>query len=216
MATLCRIDDKKAKLRLVAVAAQSGETIQEDLSWEIFRHNELVAESKEATPTFSLPTGNYMLIVQYKKKLSTTVENINLLPYTLLDQVIRIGKVRTPDSYHIDDETSFNPETEHERRSLDRNSQQFIGHDDVLKKPPTREQLRQQQQALSRSHLGPLSHPVLGQMVQFDGAVDPTVNPVPSENQDTINELYEEYQHQLQQQPEMQPHFNPKPSSPGI
>ena len=139
------------------------------------------------------------------------IDGIHLTPGSIQDLVVRLGEEGTPDSYHIDDDSVFNRDTEYERRQLDRKSQRAITqHDDVLKKPPTREQLQQQQQAkqlLQKNGLGPLPHPILSKVAQFDGAVDPDANPVPSENTDVINELIEQYQ--LTQQPE----FNPKPNA---
>jgi hypothetical protein len=211
MGALCTTPHNQATLQLTAVSSQSGEQLIDHLNWQLMRNNLVEAESHVIQPTFNVPPGTYELIVHYKS-ITTKVHNINLKPYTLLDQIVRIGQVRNPDSYHIDHEEEFNPSTEHERRKLDRKSQNYIGHDDTLKIPPTSEQLRQQKQALQRAHLGPMAHPILSHMAQFDGAVEPEVNPVPSENPDTINDLYERYEHQLDLA--MQPAFNPKPSTP--
>jgi hypothetical protein len=211
MSALCKTNQSLAQLRLSAVLAQSGAIIHKNIRWEMFHQGQCVAQSHEPAPTFSLKSANYDLVVHYKST-KTKVNNINLLPYSIQDQVVRIGQVRTPDSYHIDDSESFNPETEHERRKHDRDAQRHVaGHDDILKKPPSEEALRQQQQALQHANLGPQAHPILSIQAQFDGAVEPDVNPLPTENPDTVNELYERYEHQLTNQPK----FNPQPSTPG-
>lgn len=211
MAVLTRAQSSKPELTLTAIMAQSGMTITKGLHWQLFHGDsqQLVAESKDHSPRFSLVPGDYSLTVRHKKMI-TNVNHIKLVPHEYLDVVVTIGQLRTPSDYHITNESQFNPMTEHERGLLDRKAQNFIGHDDVLKEPPREDLLRQHKQALDQAGLGLPPHPVLAQQVQFDGAIDPSVNPLPTENTDTVNELYAELEHQLG----MQPAFNPKPSSP--
>ena len=209
MGVICPISSQEARLQLSAMSAKTGAIITEGLTWHLFSHHNFEHQSTDASPFFAVPKGVYSLKVHHKKN-TTTVNNIHLPAHSHQSFIITLGqKSPIEDSYFIADKRAYNSETEFERRQLDRKSQRpYTQHDDILKKPPTREQLQQQQQMLRHHQMGPQAHPVLSQVAQFDGAVEPEVNPVPSENPDTVNELVDQYQLT------MTPDFNPKPSAP--
>ncbi len=208
MGLLKQSNQAAATLTLSAISPKHCKLVTNELRWKLWQRSELVAESLEGSPTFLLPPGSYELTAHHPSYNTTSLDRIHLPPDSITDLVVHLDGDTTPDEYHIDDEDAFNPESEFQRRELDRKSQRALArHDDVLKKPPTREQLQQQQQALQRSGMGPMAHPILSHMVQFDGAVEPEVNPVPSENPDTVNELVN------QLELTMQPEFHPKPQS---
>lgn len=201
--TSTRIPATSPQLVLAAVMAKSGKQITEGLAWQLSCQNKIVQSSQFAEPHFKLPPGIYDIKLAYKQ-YQVSMKSVQVRPYQMTNLLLRVGQPE-PDGYYED----VNFDIEYERRKADRRVH-TVAHDDVLKKQIDPALQQQQQQALEASHLGPKSHPLLSHQVQFDGAVEPEVNPLPDKNIDTVNELYHQYELELGYQ--AKPSFNPRPS----
>ena len=202
MTTLTRIPSSSSELVVAAILAKSGKHITEGLHWVIMKQGHIVEKSQQATPNFKLKPGVYDIKLVYKQ-YQIQIKSVQIKPYQMANILLRVGQPE-PDGYYED----INCESEYERRKADRRKHNVL-HDDVLKKQVDPREQQKMQQALEASRLGPQSHPLLSHQVQFDGAVEPEINPVPSENAETVNELYHQYELELGYQ--AKPSFNPRP-----
>lgn len=202
MSSLTRIPSSTSELVLAAVMAKSGKQITEGLDWHIIASNGSVLKSQAKTPHLDIAPGIYTIKLHYKQ-YQISLKAIQVRPHQMTNLLVRVG-LPEPDGFYEDIDFSI----EYERRKADRRAHN-VAHDDILKQQIDAAQQQQQQQALEASHLGPQSHPLLSHQVQFDGAVEPEVNPLPDQNRDTVNELYHQYELELGYQ--AKPSFNPRP-----
>lgn len=199
---ITRIPATQSQLVLAAILAKSGKQITEGLEWSITLGDKVVHISKASQPNIKLPPGIYGIRLRYKQ-YRVSLNNIQVRPQQMTNLLLRVGQPE-PDGFYKDVDFDI----EYERRKADRRAH-TVAHDDVLKKQIKAEEQRAQQQALEASHLGPKSHPLLSHQVQFDGAVEPEVNPLPDKNIETTQELYNRYELELGYQ--AKPSFNPRP-----
>lgn len=181
-----------ARLKLTALASQSGSVIYSGLTWKISRVNQsqLLEShvSEEAQPVFNVTEGDYTLQVSYQNEIYD-LGGVYLEKNTETDMVVILaqGMTGTGDDYFSD----FNAERDFHRRQQERNQQT-----DLYGAPTA--PLREPNPDSLRGEMGTsiMSHPKLRDSAQFDG-VPPNFRPDPSENESAARLTYEK-QLQLQ------------------
>ena len=188
MAVVYGIQARHAELQLSALDAKRRQPITQDLNWSLQDTEGNVIDTSQAiSPLFKLKAGTYTLKVSHHDH-HVTLRKIKLEASQRSDIVTLIPAQKDPDQYHIDNESTFNAFTEHDRRELERDGQAPYGMPaNPLSEPVSREQAQTERNQLYAQQMGPKGHPLLNKP-QFDG-MDPQVNPKPEDNQGVQLEL---------------------------
>ena len=194
-----------ARVNLRAIQALHGQVITKDLTWTLSAtHNDKIHTSHDAQASLNLHAGTYLLAVSWGQRQFDFGE-ITLRRSYCRDIIISLYESGEPNG---DEEGYFvNPDevskqTEHARRSMDRNDQTQFGlaNGELADPNPPQGEMGQ----------GFASHPLLDS-AQFDG-VAPEVSSQPEHNTEAVQK---QIQHLKQAQMQNMPSQAPTPTMPG-
>lgn len=209
-----------AEIYLSAVDVKTGALISHDLVWTLNSKSlDAFFSSQKGQVEFQGQAGTYKLVLNYKGKC-VYEQKIRLRANKRIDMTIAVGGLDkgNPDSnMHRIYSDDLNEQNRFKQRSQESDGQHMFGtRADALHEPlddSPEEVMDPAQSAAERQCAGASqlkSHPLLNQ-VQFDGAIDPSVNPDNRENPEAARELENRLQAQMQNQLGASPGMAPNP-----